>query len=153
MDFDDKLDELFIDLPEPPADLGPSVAAVTVGKLLIVGGALPLAEGRIQFPGRVGIEVRTDSAKLAARTAAVMALSLARRELGGTLSKIRRIVRVDAFVAAGVDFRDHAKVADGAGELFAQVFGNHGRHVRAVVGVSSLPQQACVELMVTFELK
>lgn len=153
MDFDEKLDELFIDLPEPPPDLGPTMAATTIGKTLIVGGALPFSEGRIQYPGRVGIEVRLDNARFAARAAAIMALAIARRELGGTLGKIRRIVRVDGFVAASVDLKDHAKVIDGASELFGQVFGVYGKHVRSVVGVASLPQQACVELAVTFELK
>ena len=153
MDFDDKLEELFIDLPEPPPDLGAAVGAATVGKLLHVGGVLPFAEGKVQHQGRAGVEVRLDSAKLAARIAAVMAIAYARRELGGTLAKIRRVVRVEGFVACGADFRDHAKVVDGASELFAQIFGPHGKHVRTAVGVASLPQNACVMLAVTFELK
>ena len=153
MDFDDKLEELFIDLPEPPPDKGAAVGAATVGKLLAVGGVLPFAEGKIQHPGRAGVEVRVDNARLAARFAAVMALALARRELGGSLAKIKRVARVEGFVACGADFRDHAKVIDGAGELFVQVFGPQGKHVRTAVGVASLPQNACVMLAVTFELK
>ena len=153
MDFDDKLEELFIDLPEPAADVGPTVSAAVVGKTLHVGGVLPFSEGRIQYPGRVGVEVRLDNAKMAARFAAVMALAVARRELGGTFSKVRRVVRVEGFVACGADFRDHGKVIDGASELFAQVFGPGGKHVRTAVGVASLPQGACVEIAVTFELK
>lgn len=153
MDFDEKLEELFIDLPEPAADIGSGLSAVSVGKLLIVCGARPFSEGRIQYPGRAGVEVRLDNAKIAARLAGVMALALARRELGGSLSKIRRVVRMDGFVACGADFRDHQKVVDGAGELFVQLFGVNGKHARTAVGVSSLPQGACVELAVVFELK
>lgn len=153
MSFDDKLEELFIDLPEPPVELGSALGAVSIGKLLHVSGALPFSEGRIQYPGRVGVEVRMDNAKMAARLAAVMSLAVARRELGGSLSKIKRVLRVDGFVACGADFRDHLKVIDGAGEFFVQIMGTNGRHARTVVGASSLPQNACVEIAVTFELK
>lgn len=153
MNYDAKLEEIFIDLPIPPQEKGNSVWAVISGKMLYVGGALPLAEGKIQYPGRVGIEVKLDSARLAARTAGVMALAIARQALGGSLNNIRRVVRVDGFVASGADFHDQAKVIDGAGELFAQVFGANGKHVRNAVGCISLPQNSCVELSVMFEVK
>lgn len=153
MNYDDKLEELFIDLPEPPTETGSAVAAAQSGKLLYVGGVLPFAEGRIQFPGRVGVEVKLDSAKLAARTAGVLVLAIARKALGGTLNNIRRVVRVDGYVAASGDFRDHGKAIEGAGELFAQIFGLNGKHVRNAIGCASLPQNACIELSVIFEVK
>jgi len=153
MNFDDKVEELFIDMTEPPPEKGASVGAVRSGKYLFVSGVLPYASGRIQYPGRAGVEVRLDVAKLAARAAAVMALSIARQELGGTLNRIKRIVKVEGYVACGADFADHAKVIDGASDLFAQIFGPQGKHVRNVVGVSSLPQNSCVELSVLFEIK
>ncbi|MFH0800601.1 MAG: RidA family protein [Pseudomonadota bacterium] len=153
MTFDKKLEELFIDLPEPPPDMGNSIGALQTGKLLYISGALPWSEGRLQHQGRVGVEVRPDNAKLAARLAAVFVLALARRELGGSLARIRRVIGLTGFVACGVDFRDHAKIIDGAGELFTQIFGSNGKHVRTVAGATSLPQNACVEISVVFELK
>jgi enamine deaminase RidA (YjgF/YER057c/UK114 family) len=153
MTFDEKIEELFIDMTEPPLERGNVIGAVKNGKTLAVVGALPFASGRIQNPGRVGVEVRLDSAKLAARAAAVMALSYAWHELGGTLNKIKRVVKVEAFVACGADFRDHTKVADGASELLAQVFGPSGKHARSVAGVTSLPQNACISLSIEFEVK
>ena len=153
MTFDDKLEELFIDLPEPPADVGNALGAVRIGKMIYVAGALPLASGRIQYPGRVGIEVRIDNARLAARTAGMLALALVRRELGDTLNRVRRVVRVEGYVACGADFADHAKVVDGASEFFVQVFGPFGKHVRTAVGVASLPRNACVAISAVFEVK
>jgi len=153
MNFDEKIEELFIDMTEPPPEKGSTAIAVKSGKQLFIGGALPYASGRIQSPGRAGVEVRLDVAKLAARTAAVMALSCAKQELGGTLSKIRRVVKMEAHVACGADFTDHAKVADGASDLLGEIFGKYGKHVRTVVGASSLPQNACVEISLLFELK
>ncbi|MFH1829714.1 MAG: RidA family protein [Pseudomonadota bacterium] len=153
MNYDDKLEELFIDLPEPPPHKGNTVGIIKTGNLLLVCGVLPLLSGKVQNPGRVGIEVRLDNAKLSARTAAVMALAYARDELGGTLNKIKRVIRVDGYVACGADFKDHAKVVDGASELYAQIFGKFGKHVRNSVGASSLPDNSCVELSVVFEVK
>jgi enamine deaminase RidA (YjgF/YER057c/UK114 family) len=153
MNFDEKLEELFIDLTEPPEDLGNTVCAFISGKHLMVRGVFPYASGRLQFPGRVGVEVKLDNAKLAARTAAMMVLSYAMRELGGSLGKIRRVMEMTAYVACGADFRDHVRVVDGASELFAQVFGKYGKHARTIAGVSSLPGGASIELSVTFELK
>ena len=153
VNFDQKLEELYIDLPEPPPDSGSTLSAVQVGKLLHVSGALPLAEGRMQYPGRAGVEVRLDMAKMAARIAAVMVLAIVRRELKGSLKRVKRIVSVDGYVACGADFRDHGKVLDGASELFGQVFGPFGKHLRTAVGVSSLPGNACVELSAVFEVK
>ncbi len=153
MNFDERFEELFIDLPEPPVEMGASLGALKVGKLLHIGGVLPQAEGRIQFPGRVGVEVRLDNARSAARAAAVQMLALVAREGKGSLTAVRRIVRLDGFVACGADFRDHAKVVDGASELFTQIFGPYGKHVRTLVGVASLPFNACVELAGIFEMK
>jgi enamine deaminase RidA (YjgF/YER057c/UK114 family) len=152
-DFDAKLDELFIDLPEPPSDKGSTVGVTKVGKTMYVAGAVPYASGRIHYPGRVGIEINLDKAKLAARTAAVLAIACAWHELGGSLAKIGRVVHMDGFVACGADFKDHDKALDGASDLFGDIFGPHGKHTRTAAGVASLPGGSSVSLTVIFELK
>lgn len=153
MNFDDKLEEFFIDLPEPAEDIGFSISAVRTGKYIEIGGVLPFAEGKVQSQGKAGIEVRTDMARLAARTAAVMVLAIAAKELGGSIRKIRQVVSVNVQIACGADYKEHDKVADGASELFNQIFGPFGKHIRTVSGVSSLPKNACVQISVKFELK
>lgn len=153
MDFDAKLEEMFIDLPEPPTLTGGSLHAAKVGKLLHIDGVLPFSEGRISHKGRVGLEVRLDNAKLAARIAAVNVISVISKESGGTLKKVKRIINVTGYIASGGDFRDHFKVLDGATELFTQIFGSAGKHTRNAVGCSCLPQDACIELSVIVELK
>jgi enamine deaminase RidA (YjgF/YER057c/UK114 family) len=40
----------------------------------------------------------------------------------------------------------------GASDLFVEVFGDSGRHVRAAIGVSALPRNALVELQITVEI-
>jgi len=153
MDFDAKIEELFIELQEPPSERGSVTAVTQTGKVLEVAQALPYASGRVHHQGRVGIEVKQDTAKLAARMAAVMALSYAHHHLNGSLSKIKRVVHITGFIACGVDFKDHDRVLDGASDLMGEIFGPAGKHTRTAVGVTSLPQNACLSLSVTFELK
>lgn len=152
MNFDEKIEDLFIELPEPPSPHGKGVNAVKTGKLLYIGGILPRSEGRM-MAGRVGVDVRLDTAVAAARVAGLFALSALKAELGGTLNKVRRIVQISAAVASGSDFKDHFKVLDGASDLFVQIFGMSGKHTRFVTGVMSLPQNATIELSMIVEVK
>jgi enamine deaminase RidA (YjgF/YER057c/UK114 family) len=39
-----------------------------------------------------------------------------------------------------------------ASDLFVELFGEAGRHVRAAIGVSALPRNALVELQMTVEI-
>jgi len=57
------------------------------------------------------------------------------------------------FVASAEGFIDQPKVANGASDLFAEVFGEPGRHARAAVGVAELPLGAPVEVEVTVEIE
>jgi len=153
MDFDAKLDELFIDLPEPVHLTSGTAHAVQTGKLLYIGGVLPFSEGKMASKGRVGLEVRLDNAKLAARIAAVNALAIMWKEFGGTLNKVKRIVQVTGYIASGGEFRQHFKVLDGATELFSQIFGSAGKHSRNAIGCAALPNDACIELSLIVEIK
>ncbi len=153
MDFDEKLADLFIDLAEPPTPASGTAHAVQSGKLLYISGVLPISEGKIAAKGRVGLEVRPDNAKLAARTAAVNALAIIMAECQGTLNKVKRIVNVTGYVSSGGDFRQHNKVLDGVAELFSQVFGPAGKHARNAVGCTGLPNDACIQLSLIVELK
>ena len=51
-----------------------------------------------------------------------------------------------------LDFVAHATVADGASELFSQVFGKEPGHTRLISGVQSLPIGAPLVLEVIFRL-
>ena len=71
---------------------------------------------------------------------------------GGDLGRVRRVVRLGGFIAAGPGFTQHAVVMNGASDLAVAVFGDAGRHARATVGVPSLPGDAAVEVEGLFEL-
>jgi enamine deaminase RidA (YjgF/YER057c/UK114 family) len=61
-------------------------------------------------------------------------------------------VTVNDYVNSIVGFADSPKVINGASDLFAEVFGDSGRHIRAAIGVSALPRNALVELQITAEI-
>ena len=70
----------------------------------------------------------------------------------GDLSAIKRIVKVVVFVASTPDFTGQPGVANGASELFGEVFGDAGRHARCAVGVPVLPLDAPVEVEMVVEV-
>lgn len=62
------------------------------------------------------------------------------------LNRIRRIVKLMVLVNSTSMFTEQHLVAIGASELFAQVFGDGGMHVRSAFGVAQIPFGACVEI-------
>lgn len=133
-----RIEQLGIALPAPPKPLGAYVPSVQVGNLLFLSGTLPLEGGVPKFQGRIGADISIEEGRSAARLAALNAVALARQHLG-SLDKVTRIVRLTVSLATTPEFRDHAKVADGASELLASVFGADKASTRMVSGVSSLP--------------
>jgi enamine deaminase RidA (YjgF/YER057c/UK114 family) len=116
-----------------------------------VAGQLPFVDGKLPMTGRVGDGVTIEQAQQMARQCALNALAIVKAEVGD-LSKVKRVVRVGAFVACVDGFGDQPKVANGASELLVQVFGEKGKHARAAVGVNALPLGATVEVELLVEV-
>jgi len=62
-------------------------------------------------------------------------------------------VKLTVLIATTEQFADHAAVADGASDLFVQIFGRETGHVRLVYGVQSLPIGAPVIVDTVFEIE
>jgi enamine deaminase RidA (YjgF/YER057c/UK114 family) len=101
--------------------------------------------------GKVGADVSVEEAAAAAAVAALNGLAAAANAAGG-VDRISRIVRVCVFVNSAPDFADQAKVANGASDLLAGIFGDAGKHARSAVGVAALPLSAAVELELVVEV-
>jgi enamine deaminase RidA (YjgF/YER057c/UK114 family) len=147
-----KLKASGIELPPAPKPLGAYVEAVQVGNLLFVSGALPLAGGVPQFVGRLGADISVEDGRKAARLAALNALALARQHLG-SLAGVQRVARLFVSLATTQEFREHPRVADGASEVLAEVFGAELASTRNVSGVTSLPKGACVVVEMTLVMQ
>lgn len=144
MSIEARLAELGITLPEPAAPVAAYVPVVIAGGLAHVSGQLPFIDGKL-VTGRLGEDVSLEDGTAAARACGLMILAQLKAALG-SLDRVERVVKLGAFVNSTGDFTDQPKVANGASELMADVFGDAGRHARAAVGVPALPLGAAVEL-------
>jgi enamine deaminase RidA (YjgF/YER057c/UK114 family) len=148
---EDRIRDFGIRLPAPPTPFGSYVEAVQTGSLLYLSGMLPLVDHKPVYVGAIGLELDANAGRDAARIAALNALAAARNYLG-TLDRIKRVVRLGVFMVASGNAVDQPAVADGASDLFRDVFGTEAMAVRSVIGVSSLPLGVPVELEIIFEL-
>jgi enamine deaminase RidA (YjgF/YER057c/UK114 family) len=146
-----RLIELGIVLPAPPAPFGNYAEAVLSGSTLFLSGMLPTEGREVRFVGRVGAELDLEGGRIAARLAALNALAVARKHLG-SLDRVTRVIRLGVFVATAGDVRDQPKIADAASDLLADVFGKEKNPCRMVIGVAGLPVGAPVELELIFEV-
>jgi enamine deaminase RidA (YjgF/YER057c/UK114 family) len=146
-----RLRQLGIELPAPPAPFGIYAEAVQTGNLLFLTGMLPTVGREAKFIGRIGAELDVEAGHQAARVAALNALAVARQHLG-SLDRVARVVRLGVSIATSGDVRDQPKVADGASELLQDVFGKDKNPSRLVYGVASLPLGTPVELELIFEV-
>jgi enamine deaminase RidA (YjgF/YER057c/UK114 family) len=146
-----RLKDLQIDLPPPPKPLGAYVESVQTGTLLFLSGTLPIEDGVSRFHGRIGDNLNIEDGRNAARLAALNALALAKAHLK-SLNRIKQVVRLGVSLVTTENFREHPRVADGASELLAAVFGPDKVSTRLVLGMHSLPLGLCVEVEVIFEI-
>lgn len=149
--IDNRLKELGVELPEPPAPVASYVPFVRTGDLVVISGQVSLGpDGPVT--GRVGDTLTLEEGQAAARLCGLNILAQLKAALDGDLDRVKRCVRLGGFVACGPDFADHPKVINGASDLMAEVFGDKGRHARAAVGAPSLPLGVAVEVDAIFEV-
>lgn len=140
-------------LPTPPIPIGSYVAVTQVGNLLYTSGVLPMKDGKVAYTGAVGSwDVSAELGKEAARLCVLNALSLIQHELGGSLKRLKRIVKVTGFVSSVPSFFEQPTVMNGASDFLVEAFGDAGKHVRSAVGVSALPKDASVEVELIVEI-
>jgi enamine deaminase RidA (YjgF/YER057c/UK114 family) len=149
MSIEEDLRRLKIKLPDAPAPVGAYKRCVQVGSLYFLSGQLPFLDGKIAFPGHLGVDLTVEQGYEAARICALNCLAHMRAVLS-SLDKVKTIVRVEGHVNCGPGFTEHAKVLDGATDLFFKVLGEHGGHARTAFGHNEMPLNASVELVVTF---
>ena len=141
-----QLASLGLSLPAAPKPVAAYIPAVRSGNLLFVSGQLPFSNGQLLATGPVPSVVSIEAAQAAARQCLLNGLAVVADQLGGDLKRVRRIVRLGVFVQSDDGFGDQPKIANGASELCAQIFGEAGRHARAAVGTNALPLNATVEI-------
>lgn len=151
--IESKLTSLGITLPTPAAPVANYVGFVKSGNTVFVSGQLPIEAGKMQFVGKVGVDVSAEDAKKAARLCAINILAQLKVACDGDLERVVRCVKLGIFVNGEANFKDHPAVANGASDLMVEVLGDAGKHARAAVGSGSLPFGVSVEVDAIFEIK
>ena len=146
-----RLRELGLVLPKPPTPLGAYVETSQVGSLLFLSGTLPIVNGKLAVSGRLGQNLSVEQGREAARLAALNALAAAQAHVGD-LDRVKKVVKASVLISATEEFVEHAAVADGASDLFVQLFGPQAGHVRVVYGVQSTPIGTPVIVETIFEI-
>ncbi|MFY1664066.1 RidA family protein [Pseudomonas sp. Pseu.R1] len=117
---------------------------------LYVSGLGPIVDGK-PLTGIVGKDVNLTQAKYAARVTALLILAALEEYCG--LQNVLRCTRLTVYVRAEENFIRHPEVADGASEVFKDVFGENLLPARSAIGVYTLPFAIPVEIDSIFQLK
>ena len=152
MNFEDKIKELKIELPEAKAPVGSYVATKIVGNLLYISGQISMNSKGELIKGKVGKDLTTDEAYKAAKRCGLSIVAQVKKACGGDLSKVKSCIKLTGFVNSTEDYIEQPKVINGASDLIASIFGEAGMHTRAAVSANSLPLGVSVEVDAIFEL-
>lgn len=150
---DDKLKELGVELILPTKPVANYLKAVRTGHLLYLSGHGPTRADGTDITGKVGKDLTAEEGMEAAKRTAISLISTLKMELGGDLSRVKRIVKVNGWVNCTDDFRDQPKVMNGCSDLLVAVFGEKGKHARTSLGTNALPSNIAVEIEMIVEVK
>ena len=71
----------------------------------------------------------------------------------GSLDKIKKVVKVSAYINSVESFKDHPQVVNPASNLLEKLFDEKGKHSRLAIGVTSLPLNSVIEIEFIIQIK
>ena len=152
MNFEKKIEELNIKLPEAKPPVGSYVATKITRNLLFISGQISIEENGQLIKGKIGKDLSTEQGYNAAKRCGLSIVSQAKVACDGDLSKIKSCIKLTGYVNSTDNYTDQPKVINGASDLIASIFGDAGMHTRAAVSTNSLPLGVSVEVDAIFEL-
>jgi enamine deaminase RidA (YjgF/YER057c/UK114 family) len=152
----DRLAELGVDLPEPPAApegvVLPFKWVRVSGDRAYVSGHGPLDGSDVLVRGKVGAEVSPERGAEAARLTALSIFASLQRELGD-LDRVTAWVKALGLVNCAPGFSATPAVINGFSDLVIEVWGESGRHARSAIGAAELPFEMSVEVEAIVEVR
>ena len=152
MNYNQKINELKINLPKAADPVGSYVASKISGKMLFISGQISIDENGQLIKGKVGKDLNTEEGYKAAKRCALSIVAQVKKVCNDDLSIIKSCIKLTGFVNSTDDFVEQPKVINGASDLIASIFGDGGMHTRAAVSTNSLPLGVSVEVDAIFEL-
>ena len=153
MDVYAQMKEMGIALPTPPAKGGLYTPVVEFGDhLLYCSGCGPQLEGT-SVEGNLGRDLTVEQGQEAARRCMLNLLANLDAKLGD-LNRIKRFVKVLAFVNSADDFAQQPQVVNGGSQLLMDLFGEErGLPARTAIGVNATPGNIAVEIELLAEFE
>ncbi|NHE59153.1 RidA family protein [Cyclobacterium plantarum] len=151
IDAEQRIKDLGITLIQPNAPTANYLKAKTLGNVVYLAGHGPDRPDGTQVIGKLGTELELEQGIEAARFTGISLLSSLKAEIGD-LNRVKNIIRAQGMVNAAPDFKQHSQVINGFSDLMVEVFGEKGKHARAAIGMSSLPNNIAVEIDMIVEL-
>ena len=148
-----KLKELGLQLPPASKPIANYVKYVRTGNLLFLAGHGPTKADGTNIVGKVGKDLTVEQGYEAAKITTLSLIATLKDALGGNLSKVKRIVKVNGYVNCLPDFTEQPKVINGCSDLLVAVFGEKGKHARAAMGMVALPNNIAVEIELVVEVE
>ena len=152
MNYEDKIKELKIELPNPKDPVGSYIATKKTGNLLYVSGQISISANGDLIKGKIGKDLTTEDGYNAAVRCGLNIIAQVKKACDNDLSKVKSCIKITGFVNSTGDFTDQPKVINGASDLIASIFGDAGMHTRVAVSTNSLPLGVSVEVDAIFEL-
>ncbi len=150
--FETKLAEMGVTLPEAPMPAANYVPSVRVGNTLYVSGQLPKL-GDDMTVGKLGRDLETAEGAEAAKACAINLLAQVKAACDGDLDRLVRVVKLVGFVNSTADYGEQPAVVNGASDFLGEALGDAGKHARSAVSAGALPFGVAVEIEGIFEVK
>jgi enamine deaminase RidA (YjgF/YER057c/UK114 family) len=150
-EYERKLSELGITLPNAPVPAANYVPFVKVDNIVYVSGQISIgSDGLIK--GVLGDDMSIEDGKLAARQCAINLLAQVKVACDGNLDRLMRVIKLGGFVNSKPNFSEQPHVINGASDFLVDLLGDRGRHARTAVG-AILPLGVAVEIDGIFLIK
>lgn len=145
---EDRIKEMGLVLPPPAAAVANYVPWAVTGNLVMTSGNLPWRDGKLAYVGKIGKDLTGEDGYLSCQLSCLNAIAQLRDALG-SLTKVKRIIRLEGTMGVDESFKDHPKCLNGASDLINTVFGERGRHTRMIYTNPVMPLD-CTSLVVLY---
>ncbi|MCY4333545.1 MAG: RidA family protein [Litoreibacter sp.] len=150
--FETRLAELGVTLPDAPAPAANYVPYTRTGNTVFVSGQISMGpDGMVT--GKLGEDMSVEEGAAAAKLCAIALLAQVKAACGGDLDQLEHVVKLTGFVNSTGTFGDQPAVINGCSDFMVEALGEAGRHSRSAVSAASLPFGVAVEIEGIFQLK
>ena len=141
-----------INLPKASDPVGSYLSCKKSSNFLFISGQISIDEKNTLIKGKLGKDLTTEEGYEAAKRCALSLIAQAKKFCDGDLNKVKKCIKIIGYINSNEEFEKHPMVLNTASDLLVNIFGEKGKHTRAVIGVKSLPLGAMIEIESLFEI-